>query len=146
MGEKRLSVYLPQKNKWSRKWTIVGLVVLWGPIDWNVQKATGLNEKKKDQATKLHSVCQLRCRIQNAQTFFSIWLLLSLEKYARQKYSVWMFPIFFNFVCFPPFLQKKWLVFASKPRILAGKRNKLIVFFNWKLWIFQMPFHLVVVL
>ena len=59
--------------------------------------------------------------------FFSTWSLLSLEKYVRQKYLLCLFSkMFFEFVCFPPFLPCFWpknAFFGLKSRILMGNRQ-----------------------
>ena len=58
--------------------------------------------------------------------FFSIWSLLSLEKYVRQKYSLCLFSKFcFEFVCFPPFypLFSKIEYFLPKITYIDGKQT-----------------------
>ena len=73
--------------------------------------------------------------------FFSIWSLLSLEKYVRQKYSLCLFSKKnFEFVCFPPFyhlFSKKWAFFA-KNYVYWWETDKLeIFFFNEKFECFR---------
>ena len=72
---------------------------------------------------------------------FSIWSLLSLEKYVRQKYSLCLFSKNFFWVClfptiFTSFFQKIES-FLPKITYIGGKQTNYKKNFKWKIWMFR---------
>ena len=106
--------------------------------EWERQNPTkggvafsGFSGRFHPPLTRLSSKCH---------NFFSIWSLLSLEKYVWQKYSICLFSKK-NFECvyFSPILlyfSKKLSPFLPKIAYINGKQTNYKKFFKWKVWMF----------